>query len=102
MTEKQVLLSENVRLDIGKLSDFIVRVSHPEHAEQYTQNLLDELATLSYMATIRPECEWQLPKRYHPQAKIMPLCKRKLTAIFHIEGDFVIVDKILPSSMIKY
>lgn len=48
MTEKQVILSETVRLDIGKLSDFIIRVSRPEHAEQYTQNLLNELATLSY------------------------------------------------------
>lgn len=102
MTEKKVILSETVRLDIGKIADFIIKVSRPEHAERYTQNLLDELAALSYMATVRPECEWQLPKRYHPQAKIMPICKRKLTAIFHIEGEFVIVDKILPSSMIKY
>lgn len=101
MTEKQVILSETVRLDIGKLSDFIISVSRPEHAEQYTQNLLNELATLSYMATIRPECEWQLPKRYHPQAKTTTICKRKLTAIFHIEGEYVIVDKILPSSMIE-
>lgn len=102
MTEKKVILSETVRHDIGKLADFIIMVSRPEHAERYTQNLLDELATLSYMATVRPECEWRLPKRYHPQAKTMPICKRKLTAIFHIDGEFVIVDKILPSSMIKY
>ena len=102
MTEKKVILSETVRLDIERLSDFIIGVSRPEHAERYTQGLLDELATLSYMATIRPKCPWLLPKRYHQQAKTMPIRKRKLTAIFHIEGDFVIVDKILPSSMIKY
>ena len=102
MTEKQVILSETVRRDIEKISDFIISVSRPEHAERYTQKLLDELATLSYMATVRPECEWLLPKRYHPNAKTMTICKRKLTAIFHIEGDYVIVDKILPSSMIKY
>ena len=54
MTEKKVILSETVRLDIERLSDFIIGVSRPEHAERYTQGLLDELATLSYMATIRP------------------------------------------------
>ena len=102
MTVKKVILSETVRMDIGAISDFIISVSRPEHAERYTQNLLDELADLSYLATMRPECPWKLPKRYHCQAKTLPLCRRKLTAIFHIEGDYVIVDKILPSSLITY
>ena len=44
MTKKKVILSETVRLDIGAISDFIISVSRPEHAERYTQNLLDELA----------------------------------------------------------
>lgn len=102
MTPKKVILSETVRLDIGAISDFIISVSRPEHAERYTQNLLDELADLSYLATMRPECPWKLPKHYHGQAKTLPICRRKLTAIFHIEGDYVIVDKILPSSLITY
>ena len=102
MTVKKVILSETVRMDIGAISDFIISVSRPEHAERYTQNLLDELADLSYLATMRPECPWKLPKRYHSQAKTLPICRRKLTAIFHIEGYYVIVDKILPSSLITY
>ena len=102
MTVKKVILSGTVRMDIGAISDFIISVSQPEHAERYTQNLLDELADLSYLATMRPECPWELPKRYHKQAKTLPICRRKLTAIFHIEGDYVIVDKILPSSLITY
>jgi len=102
MTQKKVILSETVRLDIGAISDFVISVSRPEHAERYIQNLLDELAELSYLATMRPECPRKLPKRYHSQAKTLPICRRKLTAIFHIEGDYVIVDKILPSSLITY
>ena len=35
MTEKKVILSETVRLDIGAISDFIISVSRPEHAERY-------------------------------------------------------------------
>ena len=102
MTVKKVILSETVLLDIGAIADYIISVSRPEHAERYTQNLLDELSDLSYLATMRPECPWKLPKRYHSEAKTLPLCRRKLTAIFHIEGDYVIVDKILPSSLITY
>ena len=77
MTEKKVILSETVRQDIGAISDFIISVSRPEHAEQYTQQLLDELADLSYFATIRPECQWKLPKRYHSQAKTLPIRNQK-------------------------
>ena len=55
MTDKKVILSETVRQDIGAISDFIISVSRPEHAERYTQNLLDELADLSYLATMRPK-----------------------------------------------
>lgn len=71
MTEKKVILSETVRLDIGAISDFIISVSRPEHAERYTQNLLDELADLSFLAAMRPECPWNYrnatipkPRRY--------------------------------------
>lgn len=32
----------------------------------------------------------------------MTIGKRKLTVIFHVDGDFVIVDKILPSALITY
>ena len=42
MTEKKVILSETVRQDIGAISDFIISVSRPEHAEQYTQQLLNK------------------------------------------------------------
>lgn len=102
MTEKKVIISETVRLDIGAISDFIISFSRPEHAEIYIKNLLNELSQLSYLATARQICQWNIPKKYHNQAKTLPICKRKLTAIFHIEGDYVIIDKILPSSMITY
>lgn len=43
-----------------------------------------------------------MPLRYHKDAKTMTIGKRKLTVIFHVDGDFVIVDKILPSALITY
>ena len=102
MIEKHVVLRDIVWFDIATFSDFIIKVSSPEHAKRYTQQLLDELATLSYLASARPESRWLLPKRYHPHARTYHIRKKRLTVIFHIEGDCVVVDKILPSSLVTY
>lgn len=100
MTVKKVILSETIQMDIGSISDFIISVSRPEHAERYTQNLLDELADLSYLATMRPELPVEIAETIPLLSKDIADLSAKLTAIFHIEGDYVIVDKILPSSLI--
>ena len=49
-----------------------------------------------------PLSKYELPKRYHPNAKTFVIGNKKLTVIFHIDGDYVIVDKILPSAMVTY
>lgn len=102
MTEKKVIVSERVRRDLELITDEIMPVTSAEFAEHYERRLEAEIATLSYMATALPECRWLKPKRYHKDAKTMTIGKRKLTVIFHTEGEYVIVDKILPSSLITY
>lgn len=54
------------------------------------------------MATMLPESRYYYPKRFHPEAKMMTLHKKPLCAIFHIEGEFVVVDRIVHPSMILY
>lgn len=54
------------------------------------------------MATMLPESRYYNPKRFHPEAKMMTLHKKPLCAIFHIEGEFVVVDRIVHPSMILY
>ena len=38
--------------------------------------------------------------KIHPEAKTLPIMKHRWTVVFHIEGDYVIVDRILPSSRV--
>ncbi len=45
MKEKTVVLSEDVTLDIEEISNYIVSISRPEHAEKYVQQLLDDIAS---------------------------------------------------------
>lgn len=102
MTEKEVVISIEARKDMGDVSDFIIDVSRPTHAERYTLEVLAELNTLSYMATMLPEPKYRYLKRFHPEAKMMKLHNKPLSAIFHIESEYVIVDRIVHSSMITY
>lgn len=102
MKEKTVVLSEDVTLDIEEISNYIVSISRPEHAEKYVQQLLDDIASLSYMASLRPESQWMIPKRFHPHAKVLLSHNKKWSIIFHINNDYAIVDRIIPSCMITY
>ena len=102
MTTKKVHISELAYDDMRDVARFIISVSRPSHAERYADEMEAELNTLSYMATMLPEAKYRYPKRFHPGAKMMKLHNKPLSAIFHIEGEYVVVDRIVHSSMITY
>ena len=41
-----------------------------------------------------------MAKSIHPKAETLTIINRKWTVVFHIDGDFVIVDRIFPSKTI--
>ena len=98
MTQKKVIVSDCVRRDLEIITDMVMQMTSADFAERYARRIEAEISKLSYMAMVLPRCRWLL----HPEAKTIPVGKRKLTVIFHIEGDYVIVDKILPSAMVMY
>ena len=100
MREYHVKILDVVFADINDLADYIVSVSTPEHASRYARELGAEIMTLRYLAEVIPESRYRTIKRYHPHAKQLRTRNKKLNIIFHIEGDTVIVDKIIPSKMI--
>ena len=102
MIEKQVMLSNEVLTDMEDISDFIIAVSRPSHAERYILEILAELNSLSYLGAILQKTKYGYPKRFHPEAKMLKLHNKPMCDIFHIDGDYVIVDRILHSSMITY
>ncbi len=102
MREYLVEYDPEAEIDLILLRNWLIEIGSFGHALEYLRKLKREVAELSYRAGILPESRFHMPKLYHPKAKTMPVCKRKLTVIFHIEGDYVIVDKILPSAMVTY
>ena len=71
-------------------------------AIRYAKRIRMEIEELSYHADVMPKSKYQLPKLYHPDAKTLVIGNKKLTVVFHIDGDYVIVDKILPSVLVTY
>ncbi|MDO5342903.1 MAG: hypothetical protein Q4F69_10705 [Bacteroidia bacterium] len=101
MNYYKVAVSKNVFTEIEEIADFIIKISTPEHAIKYKNQLISEIAALSYMADVINYSQWKVAKRCHPKAKRMITKNKKWNVIFHVEGFYVIVDKIIPTKMVN-
>ena len=99
MNNYQLNVKQEVFDDIEDIRQFIVSVGSKDLAIQYTENLIAEIEKLSYLADKMQLSRWKVAKKYHTQARRLITKNRKWSIIYHIQGDFVVVDKIIPSSM---
>ena len=95
-----VIFSEACLSDLQSISDYICTVSIREHAIRYARNLRKEIESLSWRAETFPVSPYRTVTTRHPNARHFTSRNKKWTIIFHIEGDYVIIDKILASQMI--
>lgn len=80
--------------------DFIKGIYTEESAQKYRKSMLYEIESLSYCASVFPLSRFQVARNIHPEAKTLSIMKRRWTVVFHIDGDYVIIDRILPSKTI--
>ena len=102
MKQYKVLYRDDVGAYLKELALIVSQQTSQDFAERYIQRLRSEVEELSFLAPILPKSKYHMPLRFNKDAKTMPIGKRKLTVIFHIDGEYVIVDKILPSCMITH
>ena len=102
MKKYEVVYCDDAEAYFDDLGLYISRLTSLSFALRYLQRLREEVETLSYLAPMLPLSKYELPKRFHPNAKTYVIGNRKLTVVFHIDGDYVVVDKILPSALITY
>lgn len=100
MRERRVIIPLSVRLYMDEIADHIIELSRPEHAVRYVHEMVAEINELSYMADMLPESHSTYIKKHHPDAKRYNIKHGTWCVIFHVEGEYVLVDKILPSSLI--
>ena len=95
----RVIVSNKASLDLDAMAEYIASLYRPESGHNYVDRILGQLAALSYTADIYPFSRFTTAKRIHPKAKTLSIINHRWTAIFHIDGNFVIVDRIIPSKM---
>ena len=82
---------------VNEVVDFIKSIHTEESAQKYRMSILFELDSLSCYVSIFPLSRFRTAREIHPQARTVPILKRRWTVVYHIDGDYVIVDRILLS-----
>lgn len=102
MRECHVIIEDDIEDYFLNLVRYVAGNTTLAFALRYVKGIRQELECLSYLAPMLPPSKYSIARQYHPKAKTITVAKRKLTVIFHIQGDYVIVDRIMPSCMITY
>ena len=82
---------------VNEVVDFVKSIYTEESAQKYRMSILFELDSLRCYASIFPLSHFRTAREIHPQARTVPILKRRWTVVYHIDGDYVIVDRILLS-----
>ena len=97
----KVIISKTANQDINNLVDFLFTKLSPESSDRYIDAMIQEVNSLSLFADCFSLSRSIVIKLIHPDARRMVSHNHKWNYIFHIEEDIVVVDRILPSKMIK-
>ena len=102
MHEYRVIIEDDVEDYFLNLVRYVAGNTTLDSALRYVRGIRQEIERLSYLAPMFPTSKYGIARLYHPNAKTITVANRKLTVIFHIQGDYVIVDRIMPSCMITF
>ena len=100
MKSYKVEVAYTAKMDIDRLSDYLVTIMSIEGAWRYTETMRQEIQSLSIFAGLYQPSRSMMLRRIHSQARRMLSHTRRWNYVFHIEDDTVVLDRILPSKMI--
>ena len=88
----KVIVSNKASSDLGDIAKYIANIYRPDSGH---------IASLSYTAGIYKHSNYITAKQIHPNAKTLSIVNHRWTVIFHTYDNFAIIDRIMPSKMIK-
>lgn len=97
----EVRISISARADMDRLRVFLDEMLSEEGAVRYANNMRAEIKMLAIYAECYGCSTSKTLRMIHPKARRMVSHNRRWIYVYHIEEDFVIVDRILPSKMNK-
>lgn len=86
--------------DLKDIVSYIKSIYRLEAGLKYIDRISEQLESLSYCADTLPSNRSEMIKQIYPETKAISIMSHRLTAVFHIYEDFVIIDRIIPSKMI--
>jgi plasmid stabilization system protein ParE len=101
MRSYKVRISLAARADMVELRKFLKAMMTEEGAVRYANNMRTEVKMLSVYAECYGRSTSATLRLIHPEARRMVSHNRKWVYVYHIDGPFVIVDRILPAQMNK-
>lgn len=97
----EVRISHAAYEDMAALRIFLDEMLSEEGAIRYANNMRMEIKMLSVYADCYGRSKSKTLLQIHPEARRMISHNRRWIYVFHIEEHFVVVDRIIPSSMNK-
>ena len=101
MRTYEVRISHAAYADMAELLKFLKAMMTEEGAVRYANNMRIEVKTLAVYAECYGRTTSATLRLIHPAARRMVSHNRKWVYVYHIDGPFVIVDRILPAQMNK-
>ena len=103
MKRYEIQIRNVVKDDIDQIKDFIVEKTSRENAERYAAELYAEMQSLTFLADSIKVTEWKTAKKYSKskKEKVLITHNKKWSIFFHTYQNYVIIDKILASKLVK-
>jgi len=95
----EVRINISAQADMDNLRTFLDKMLSEEGAIRYANNMKHEIESLSVFADCIGRSSSETIRSIHPDGRRMISHNRRWIYVYHIEGDFVIVDRILPAKM---
>ena len=97
----EVRISHGARVDMAELRKFLKTMMTVEGAVRYANNMREEIKMLTLYADLYGKSTSMMLRQIHPEARRMVSHNRRWIYVYHIEENFVVVDRILPAKMNK-
>ena len=101
MREYRVIINRAARVDFLEIRMFLWGVLSYQGAEKYANAMRAEIKSIGIFADCFQRSTSKQIRSIHPQARRMVSHNKRWVYIFHLEGDFAIVDRILSAKNIK-
>ena len=96
-----VRISRAALQDMASLRAFLLEMMSEDGAVRYANNMRTEIKMLALYADLYGKTTSKTLVAIHPEARRMISHNRRWDYVFHIEENFVIVDRIIPAKLNK-